>query len=409
MTLVRLAPAVDLAAVEHRWRDLEGRADLSFFQSWTWLGCRARERFDDPWLLEARRDGTTSALALLNRRPRALYLGETGHPAEDAVFTEHNGIVLARDGGADLLTDCLRVAAARRLVLSGTDDAHLAALRALPGLAHVRQTRPAPCVEYGPLGHRAFLDSLSPNTRYQVRRSDRRYETRGPLRVERAASVAEAHAHLDALAALHQRYWTARGRPGAFADPAFGRFHRGLIERGLPRGEVDLLRIAAGESVIGYLYNFVHRGHVLAYQSGFDYAGASDPHAKPGLTCHRLAIDFYRARGMRRYDFLAGEDRYKRSFGNGEIAMHWVEFLPRFSLPWLGARARLFARRLAPSGSRGSGGGSRALPHGAGTLQGHDVAAQEVAAQARLGRRHVADEHGALRLRVDEAVMADGD
>ena len=114
-----------------------------------------------------------------------------------------------------------------------------------------------------------------------------------------------------------------RGRPGAFAQAWFARFHHALIERGLPRGEIDLLRVTAGNRLVGALYNFRYRGRALAYQSGFDYAGAGR-HQKPGLTCHHQAIRFAAGAGLDRYDFLAGEDRYKRSLADGATPLHWV-------------------------------------------------------------------------------------
>jgi CelD/BcsL family acetyltransferase involved in cellulose biosynthesis len=344
MTAIDLAPVPDLDALAASWQGLEARADVSFFQSWTWTGCLATERFDDPVLLSAiGPDGAPLALGLFNRRRGRLWLGESGRSDIDSVFIEHNGLVLDRAAPQGLVDGCLRVLRRHRVVLSGADVRHLAAMRALPGAVRRRATREAPCVDRTTLPSGPYLASLSANTRYQIRRSDRSYAARGPLHIRRAASEAEAHAFLAALAVLHQRYWESRGRPGAFAVPAFARFHHALIARGWPAGEVDLLRITAGDAIIGFLYNFVHRGEVSAYQSGFDYAAAG-PHEKPGLTCHRLAIELYRGEGMRRYDFLAGDDRYKTSLANGSRALHWFDYAPRYSAGWAAARLRAALR-----------------------------------------------------------------
>jgi CelD/BcsL family acetyltransferase involved in cellulose biosynthesis len=130
--------------------------------------------------------------------------------------------------------------------------------------------------------------------------------------------------------------WSRRGKPGAFADPAIRRFHRSLIATGLPRGEVDLLRIAAGGADVGFLYNFRWQGRVHAYQSGFYYP--DNPQQKPGLTCHALAIEAYRAEGMRCYDFLAGDDRYKTSLAPDLVRLHWLELAHPGSLRGLALR-----------------------------------------------------------------------
>jgi CelD/BcsL family acetyltransferase involved in cellulose biosynthesis len=337
---VTLDRVTDWDALGARWRDLEARAACSFFQSWTWIGCLAKERFDRPVLLEARQDGRSTALGLFNHRPGllrdTLLLHETGDPKRDALFIEYNGLLVESGAAPELNTQCLTAALTwnagdarrgllgRRLVLSGIDDAQLHACGSVGQiLRHLSRTVPILDLTALRRDGRLHLDLLSANTRAQLRRSLRRYEQAGPLRVERANDAVRAHAWLDALAALHQRTWQSRGRPGAFANPAFARFHHALIDTALPRGEVDLLRVLAGSGVIGYLYNFRHRDRVLAYQSGFDYA-AADRHQKPGLTCHHLAIERSRAESQSAYDFLAGGDRYKRSLANGETTLHWV-------------------------------------------------------------------------------------
>ena len=341
MTLgISLVPVRDWDALGARWRDLEARANASFFQSWTWIGCLASERYDRPLLLEAEQDGRTAALALFNHRPGllrdSLVLHETGAPNWDDLFIEYNGILATPHAPSELSARCYAAALrwrakgsghgllGRRLILSGIDDAQLAAGEAI-GRVVRRQSRVAPLVDLAALRQagQGYLEALSANTRAQLRRSLRGYQRQGAIQVTLAEDGATAHAYLDALAGLHQRAWQGRGRPGAFANPSFARFHHALIDRALPRGEVALLRIAAGTEVIGYLYNFQHRGRVLAYQSGFDYA-AADPRQKPGLTCHHVAIE--RSLGERRdaYDFLAGGDRYKTSLANGAATLHWV-------------------------------------------------------------------------------------
>ena len=354
MTSVTLSPVRDFAALGARWRRLEARADGSFFQSWTWTGCLAEERFPDPILAEATEAGETVALALFNRRrhvlgPDTLYLGETGIPALDRLYIEDNGVLAVTGRVAALTTACLHAARfghpggwPSTLVLSGIDDRTLAAVRQVAGETVVRHSDSAPYAELTqPM--RADTDYLvrrSANTRQQLRRSDRAWAEFGPLALRRAETVAEAHAFLDELAPLHQATWTLRGQPGCFADPFFGRFHHELIDRGLPRGEIDLLRITAGVRLIGILYNFRFRGRALAYQSGFDYAGAGS-RRKPGLTCHHQAIRLCLADDVAIYDFLAGGDRYKYSLSDTERSLHWVA-LDGVSSAW-----RQAARRVA--------------------------------------------------------------
>jgi CelD/BcsL family acetyltransferase involved in cellulose biosynthesis len=229
----------------------------------------------------------------------------------------------------------------RRIVLSGIDDRMLMALHGGGRRPLVRRSRPAPYVDFAlirPSGG-DYLDVLSPNSRYQVRRSNRAYDKLGGLTVRRAGTTAEASEFLAALAELHQVTWIARGKSGAFANPYFIRFHHELIERGFHRGEIELLRITAGDRIVGFLYNYRFHRRVLAYQSGFNYEDTG-PHQKPGLTCHHCAIELALKEGMDSYDFLAGEDRYKRSLSNANVMLHWAEIGGATTLRRYARRAR---------------------------------------------------------------------
>ena len=336
--VIEIAPVTDFAALAPLWHDLERRADCSFFQSWAWTGCLAEDRFGEPWLLTARRDGRLVGLALFNRGPRAglsrpILLGESGKADLDSIFIEHNGLLLDRNEPGGLAALCWSAVAETfgktKWVISGTAEP-----AAFPAgrIARIRAKRPAPYLDLSPDADP--FDGFSANTRQQLRRSLRAWEEIGPLTLD-IASPDQAGAYLDALAGFHQHYWTGRGKPGAFAEPFFGRFHHALLKRASDHQSIDLIRIRAGDRVAGYLYNLVHDGWVAAYQSGFDFGPDSD-RLRPGLVCHLMAIRHYVRAGMRRYDFLGGEARYKRSLANAEIPLVWLDV--RHKLPWQSGR-----------------------------------------------------------------------
>ena len=315
---ITVSNTVDFTALGAKWRDLEMRSEPSFFQSWTWTGCLAAERFSCPVLVEAREDGRTVALALFNRRGGTLYLGESGDAALDAIYIEFNGVLAESGREASLTIACLRAVRGTtpwspRLVTSGINAATAVSVNEI-GRAHTIRASPAPFADLT-VADPPFLERRSTNTRQQLRRSDRAYAALGPIGIERADTPERAYGFLDALAGLHQMAWMARGQPGAFAKPFFGRFHHALIARGFPRDEIDLTRVTAGGQTIGFLYNFRFRGRSLAYQSGFAYADAT-ARGKPGLTAHHQAIRAAIGWGAARYDFLAGDDRYKRSLSD---------------------------------------------------------------------------------------------
>jgi CelD/BcsL family acetyltransferase involved in cellulose biosynthesis len=336
---VRVTRVDDFASLGERWRDLEQRSEGSFFQSWTWVGCLAAQRYTDPVLVEATDAGRTVALGLFNRVRRRfgrsmLYLSEAGSTDLDSPYVEQNGILTEATHAADLATLCLRAALATGdVVLSGLGGSAFAAAGRAAPLVRVTRRQPSWFVDLAAIRRTGgdYLAGRSANTRQQVRRSDRFYEQDGPIALAYAESLESAHAMLDRMADLHQAAWAARGKPGSFATPFFRRFHHALIETGLPRREVTVIKVSSGETVVGFLYNFHWRGRVLAYQSGFAYR--SDPsRAKPGLTCHVAAIRDALERGFDSYDFLAGDDRYKRSLADQFHQQIWLESGPIWSI-----------------------------------------------------------------------------
>lgn len=345
---IGISRAPDLDALGQRWRALEADAEpnATIFRSWTWVGADAANRYTDPFLIEANESDRTVGLALFNRTrglPSRLHLSESGRPDIDRVFIEHNGPLLARDAPPGTLTAMLRLLRGRAATLSGVNTRTLDAASNAELAPRVVQTRIAPFVD---LQSGNFLDGLSANTRQQLRRSARLFEQAAgaPLSIASAPNVAAATEWLDALAVFHQQTWQARGKPGAFADASFVRFHHALIAAGLPRGQVEMLRISAGETVVGYLYNLRSGDRVHAYQSGFAYG--DDPRRKPGLTCHHLAIERAQAEGVAVYDFLAGDDRYKQSLANGAAPLHWVTIDPIWAPIMLARRVKDAVRRI---------------------------------------------------------------
>lgn len=320
-----------------QWRALEADCpQASFFQSWSWVGCLAQERYPNPVLLRAEQAGQTIGLALFNLHRGRLCLAENGAAALDAPFVEHNG-PLARDAtvAAALLRAAWQVPGMGRLRLNGVAPV----LAEAAGGAMLRaQERLAPFVDLAALrgAGRDFLASRSANTRQQIRRSLRFYAA---PRLECAADTAQALLWFDGLVAQHSASWQARGKPGAFASPFMLRFHHALIAQATPRGEVEMLRLSGAQGTIGHLYNFRHRGRVSAYQSGFALEGAGNQ-GKPGLTSHMMAIERALMAGDAVYDFLGGADRYKLSLADGTVPLLWAELVRPWSLLGMAARLR---------------------------------------------------------------------
>jgi len=345
-----LEPVVALSAVETLWRKLEAAGDNSFFVSWTWIGTwlRCLPEAVKPLLLTASRDGETVGAAILIERiqrrrfvvhVRQLHFNATGLPELDCITIEHNGF--AGDSSPGLWPAFLewfaRESGADELVVPGMADGAIADMQGRMTLLHDVFKMPGFASALIFRDVEGVLGELSSNTRQQLRRNLRALHQMGELRCEAASTPGEAFETLAALKELHIGSWGARGKPHAFRWPFFEQFHRALIFEGLSKGSVQLLRVSAGTVILGYLYNFRHRDREYAYQSGFD---KSKSRLRPGYVSHLLAMTKSASVGETSYDFLAGDNRLKRTFGRKMYEMHWH----RFSKPTFGLRLEMAAR-----------------------------------------------------------------
>ena len=334
----------DFSHIAKMWLDLERRSSCSFFQSWGWISTWLQQlpRGVQPKILVAYDDSIAVGLGVLIAeshlrngftRSNGLYVSETGMPRLDRLTIEYNGILVQREFPDQILRPCIEWL---RDNDSTWDELHMSGLSegdrdtyeriavALGLRVLVRDEKPCIYVDMDTVRQKGgdYLETLSRNTRYQIRRSLRRYGAHGRPVLEVADDTDQALRFLTELKELHQAYWQRRGHPGAFSSPFFEQFHRSLIINRHDEGEIQLMRISAGKRLIGYLYNFSYKGWVYAYQSGFNFD--SDPKLKPGLVSHYLAIHYNLGLETRAYDFMAGEGQHKRSLGTHASNMTWL-------------------------------------------------------------------------------------
>lgn len=315
------------------WLDLQQRADSGFFLGWDWIGCWLRQTGAAADVLVGREGGRVVLLGIMVAARRrgllpagvpGLHLNTTGDHDTDIITIEYNGFLVDRDCDVAVVPAAVafllrrargRDARAAELHLKSVPPSYGAELRS-PGLMY-RELGRKLSYRIDLDGVRAagagYLATLSANTRQKLRQSIRLYERQGRLTLHRAVDVPEALAFFDAMGALHQGTWQARGEPGAFSYAFFVRFHRALITECLPRGTVEIVRVCCGDAPIGYIYNFLCRGQVLFYLSGFRYD--DDARLKPGLITHLMCIENHLHADAKVYDFMEGEARYKASLG----------------------------------------------------------------------------------------------
>jgi CelD/BcsL family acetyltransferase involved in cellulose biosynthesis len=170
----------------------------------------------------------------------------------------------------------------------------------------------------------AFEATLSHRRRQKIRRSLRSYQASGPIEVVRGRTAAQALAQLREMADLHQATWQARGERGAFASERFRRFHELLVERAFDAGHIQMAAVRCAGETIGVVYCLGWRGRLYFYQSGFHYS--ADRRLSPGMVTLLLCIQTFLEEGWREFDFMAGDNDYKRAFSSASQELEWLTF-----------------------------------------------------------------------------------
>ena len=191
-----------------------------------------------------------------------------------------------------------------------------------------------------------YLSSLSANRRQTLRRRERNLERDHGVKLTDYGpeNLADGWRH---LVELHERRW-ATGGGGTFSDPRVERLHRTFAAELSRQGQLWLTTLDLDGTPAAAWYGFADRDTVYFYQSG------RDPRWEEKSVGVALMVKMIRRaieRGYRRFDFLRGDEAYKREWTAAEsVTQELVAFRPGWrgrwlrSLDWAGRlRARLRA------------------------------------------------------------------
>jgi hypothetical protein len=339
----------DQPTLHRLWTELEARADINFYLSWAWIGAWVTEAGLPDFVLVGRADGEVVCLGLLRRsrqrrhgfvRSRTLCLHETGYEEQDIIFIEYNGFLtdprfgrLEPQALAFLKGNGKRLGGFDEVQIGGLAEDGYEALRAAGLTIQVDALKTTAFVDLKSVRESGgdYLASLSSNARYQIRRAMKIYESRGPLLLQPARTVAEALLFFEEMGVLHERSWQRKTGGGAWRYPFLVSFHRRLIEENFEGGGIEIVRVSCGDAPIGYVHCLVRGGWTGSYLSGFAYE--ADNKVKPGLVSFSLYIEQKLREGGDVFDFLAGDHRYKTSLGQPGPNMYWLRVQePRWQL-----------------------------------------------------------------------------
>jgi CelD/BcsL family acetyltransferase involved in cellulose biosynthesis len=192
-----------------------------------------------------------------------------------------------------------------------------------------------------------YLATLTPTRRQTLRRKERN------LRRHHAVEITDYDGdRVDEgwtrLVTLHERRWKGAG---AFRAPEAGCLHRRFAAELAARGQLWLTTLDLDGAAAAAWYGFTWCNTVYFYQSGRDPRWDRE---SVGLVLMGVMIRRAIERGYRRFDFLRGEDAYKRQWTEAQRRTEEITiFRPGWRGRWLralDAAAELRARVLAHPG-----------------------------------------------------------
>ncbi len=180
---------------------------------------------------------------------------------------------------------------------------------------------------------------LNKDKRRHLLRALREFESwaGGDWQIEHVREPGELARGQAILHELHNQRWQAEGCAGAFQKPRFVSFHNEYMPRLLERGGLELFWLTVRGQPVAAHYQIVANGKIYFYQCG---RRLDVPHrVKPGTFLLAQALRRAIERGVREFDFLGGEARYKRELTRTSRPLLQLRFAHGGPREWLRAGA----------------------------------------------------------------------
>ena len=157
----------------------------------------------------------------------------------------------------------------------------------------------------------------------EYRRKERQLSGKGCVRCHHHVTKEAISRHMDDYMSMHLRQWIPRENCGiTFSDESVIRFYRGIIEDLTPYGMLQLTELRLDRRPIAFYFGFRYKGTFWAYRPAFETALKR---FSPGHIMHRYLFRDLVADGFEHFDFMRGDNAYKKLYANR--CPHNVDFV----------------------------------------------------------------------------------
>ena len=328
---------IDLDTLAADWLTLEKQGNRSFFLTWAWIGNWLKTFTGKYYLLKATSDKQTVGLSIIVKTKRKVFgfipveqwwLNRTGEQCFDQCWIEENDFLLAEAKQE-------QIRAALLAFIKADNSWHelnvgMASRSTLDSFSVVSAKHRVLLDDIGyAVNYADFNDSaddsyqqhvLSRNTRQKLRQSEKLLKQAGQLSFKVFSTNDEKKQHLSQIAQLHIQRWQNTATPSGFVNQYFQQ----MLEKVIAQAEAEFLCLFLNDKPVAYLVNFIYQEKVYFYLSAL--AELSNNKIKLGMLLQQKAIEHYQALGLKQYDFLAGDARYKKSLTNHQYQQQMACF-----------------------------------------------------------------------------------
>ncbi len=165
-----------------------------------------------------------------------------------------------------------------------------------------------------------WVASRSKKFRKHLRAIDRKIQNEEDFRVEIGSDICSGEEFLDHFQRLCAMRWGSEGEISQ--SDAFRNFHTDLINRWQKSDQVLLTLLYSGSEVIGVEYGFVFAEKYWAYQGTWN---PEYKHLSPAWISQSEVVRHNIDSGLKEFDFLPGEEDFKRKWSTGHWTAHFFE------------------------------------------------------------------------------------
>lgn len=156
-----------------------------------------------------------------------------------------------------------------------------------------------------------LLDSYSGNMRKIVRRTLRKCSKN--VGMVDFSDMGDLEKVLQEARRLHGLSRAVKGDTGSFERAGYLEFHRELIRTLRDNGTIYIKFLSSGHKMIAFRYGFAVNDIYYDYQTGYDPKFSQ---WRPGFVLLAMVVQDLIDRGVRRFDFLRGDEEYKRHWAS---------------------------------------------------------------------------------------------